>query len=95
MTIIGRASVEPFLRKNATARGSTARWFEVTERAEWHSIMEVRKSFRSADAIRGTDLTCFNVGGNKYRLLAIVAYARQTVSIVALMTHADYSKKYA
>ena len=94
MLIVGRERVEQFLRKNAAARTPMARWFEITADAEWHSILDVRQTFRSADAVKGTDLTCFNIGGNNYRLLTIVSYDQQIVSIVELMTHADYDKMY-
>jgi mRNA interferase HigB len=95
MLIVGQGRIEQFLRKHAAARTPMARWFEITAQAEWHSIVDVRQSFRHADAVKGTALTCFNIGGNHYRLLTIVSYDEQIVSIVEPMTHSDYDKKYA
>ncbi len=94
MLIVGRASLEKFLRKHVAARAPTARWIDVAAAAEWRSIIDARESFRTADAIKGTGLTCFTIGGNSYRLLTIVSYEEQTVLIRELMTHAEYTRKY-
>lgn len=70
------------------------RWIEVTAAAEWWSIVDARESFQTADAIKGTNLTCFNIGGNRCRLLTVVSYEEQAVLIREIMTHAEYTRKY-
>ncbi len=70
------------------------RWIEVTAAAEWWSIVDARESFQTADAIKGTNLTCFNIGGNRCRLLTVVSYEEQSVLIREIMTHAEYTRKY-
>jgi len=47
-----------------------------------------------AGAIRGTNLTCFNIGGGNFRLLTVISYDRQEIAIHELLTHAQYDKKY-
>jgi len=42
---------------------------------------------------RGADFTNFDVGGNKYRIVAHVDYLRQTILIEAVMEHAEYDRK--
>jgi mRNA interferase HigB len=46
-----------------------------------------------ADGVRtrtsGT-LTVFNIGGNKYRLIARIRYDYQLVNVRRVLTHADY-----
>ena len=70
------------------------RWVTLAESANWQSINDARKTFPTADAIRGSGLTCFNIGGNNYRLITVVSYRRQAIAIRELLTHAEYSKKY-
>ena len=94
MLILGVELIEPFLRRNAAARTPMARWMEVAAAAEWHDILDVRDTFRSADAVKGSAFTCFNIGGNSYRLITIISYEEQIVSIVELLTHAQYTRKY-
>jgi mRNA interferase HigB len=92
--ISGLADLERFLRKHAGARGPMNRWIEIAEAADWESIIDARKSFPTADLIKETTLTVFNIAGNNYRLLTYVSYKRQVISIVELLTHPEYDRKY-
>ena len=94
MLIERLASIGSFLKKHAAARRPMARWVNVARAARWQSIVEVRRAFPTADAIKRTNLTCFNIGGNSFRLLTVISYERQEVVIAELMTHSEYSKKY-
>lgn len=48
------------------------------------------KTFGSADQVK--PYTVFNISGNKYRLITIVDYALQFVSIECVLTHAEYDE---
>lgn len=95
MVISGLAALEGSLRRNAAARAPMARWIEIVGQADWSDITDVRAVLPTADAIKGTNLTCFNIGGNNFRLLTVISYQRQEVVIEELLTHAQYSRKYA
>lgn len=49
-----------------------------------------RKTFASADYVGG--LTVFDIGGNKYRLIASIHYNRRKVYIRAVLTHEQYDR---
>jgi len=51
---------------------------------------DLRATYASADHVDG--LTVFNIGGNKYRLIAAIHYNRKKVFIRAVLTHADYDR---
>ena len=51
---------------------------------------ELRETFPSADMV--DDLTIFNVGGNKYRLIAAIPFNRRRVYVRHVLTHADYDR---
>lgn len=53
-------------------------------------FVDLKKTFGSADQVRPH--TVFDISGNKYRLIAVVEYALQTVSIECVLTHAEYGK---
>src|SRR5438876_18395 len=72
--IVGMEAIEASLRRHAAARGPLARWTRITAQARWQNIIEVRKVFPTADAIKGTDLTCFNIGGGNFRLMTTILY---------------------
>ena len=47
----------------------------------------------SADAVTvrsGNTVTVFNIGGNKYRLLAAIHYNRGKLFVLGILTHRDY-----
>ena len=51
---------------------------------------ELKATFASADYVNG--LTVFNVGGNKYRLIAAIHYNRRKVFVRAVLTHPEYDR---
>jgi mRNA interferase HigB len=94
MVIRGKLAVESFLKKNAAARKPFNRWLSIANAHYWSSIIDMRQTLPTADAIKGTDLTCFNIGGNNYRLIAWVSYQHQEIVIRELMTHAQYNAQF-
>jgi len=92
--IVGLTALEATLKKHAAARRPVLRWVELTTAAEWNSIVDTRATFPTADAIKGTPFTCFNIGGNNYRLITVIDYPGKSVAIFELLTHAEYDRKY-
>src|ERR1700730_9202270 len=48
-------------------------WYRMFRQAEWQSLQEVRLVYPHADpatVASGNTVTVFNIGGNKYRLIA-------------------------
>jgi mRNA interferase HigB len=94
MLIHGKSVLVKAMKKFANARKPLATWINVVEGGIWNNIVEVRESFATADAIRGTLLTCFNIGGNNFRLITKVSYEKQAILVVEFLTHAEYNRKY-
>lgn len=94
MEIRGRKAIEQALRKHAAMRKPMKQWLEIVQAAQWQSIIEARAVCPTADAVKGTPFTCFNIGGNSFRLIAIVSYQRQDIVVDEVLTHAEYAKKY-
>jgi mRNA interferase HigB len=66
-------------------------WVHVVKAADWSTPADVKQMFRSAD-ILGGDRVVFNIGGNKYRLVAAVHYRGKRVYIRFVGTHKDYDR---
>jgi len=45
------------------------------------------------DYVAATGTTIFDIGGNKYRLVARVDFAEQLLLIQRILTHEDYSRE--
>ncbi len=90
MKIVGGFKLIAFGEKHPPARNPLNRWTEVVEEAAWKSPIEMKQSFGSADIIGRQ--TVFNIGGNKYRLIAVIEYVLQIMLVQEVLTHADYDK---
>lgn len=65
-------------------------WANAFEAAEGRNPGDVRRTFNAADFVG--HLTVFDVGGNKYRVIAFVHYRRRAVYIKDVLTHKEYDK---
>lgn len=78
----------------ATAHGDRVQqitdWYNITSKALWHNLSEVRQTFRHADLVG--DKTVFNIKGNDYRLITFIRYDLGIIYIKDLLTHAEYDK---
>lgn len=80
-----------FSKKHPDALEPLLHWYAVTKGAAWGNPAEVRASFAHADFVGR--YTVFNVGGNKYRLIATVKYRWHIVYVRAILTHAEYDEE--
>lgn len=90
MRIIGQRRIREFRAQFPKAAEPLKHWANAVEAAAWNNPAALRAAFGSADFVG--DLTVFNVGGNKYRLIAFVHYRRQIVFIKHILTHERYDE---
>lgn len=76
--------------KHPDAEDSFQKWFRTMESEIFVDFNDLRATFASADHVDG--LTVFNIGGNKYRLIAAIHYNRHKVFIRAVLPHAEYDR---
>jgi mRNA interferase HigB len=69
---------------------SIERWFHRISAADCRHLQDIRAIFPAADQV-GTALV-FNIGGNNYRSICCVDFARQRLFFRALLTHAEYDR---
>jgi len=77
----GRQDVEQPLRA----------WIRVVKAAEWARPTDVTEMFRSAD-ILPNGRAVFNIGVNKYRLIAAIHYRGKRVYVRFIGTHREYDQ---
>lgn len=66
-------------------------WVSVVRAAEWKDPPAVKEMFGSADILRD-GRAVFDIGGNKYRLVAWVNYQYGVVYVRFIGTHRDYDR---
>jgi mRNA interferase HigB len=64
-------------------------WVHIVRAADWSKPTDVKRMFRSADIVGG-ERVVFNIGGNKYRLVAAVHYRGKRIYVRFIGTHREY-----
>lgn len=59
--------------------------------SDWNDFHAIKQTFNSVDAI-GNDRFVFNVGGNKYRIVALIHFNTRTIYLRFVGTHKQYDK---
>lgn len=90
MHIISRKALRLFWTEYLDSKKALARWFKIVQRTEFSSFAALRATFPSADQV--DELIVFNIGGNKYRLIASVHFNRSKVFVRHILTHKEYDK---
>lgn len=90
MVILSKGTLKKFFEKYPAAAKSVLDWYDKAKAADWSDFSELRKTFGSADYADG--LYIFNVGGNKYRIIARIIFGARTMYIRFIGTHAEYNK---
>jgi mRNA interferase HigB len=88
MHIISLKKLREFWQIHPDAENPLRDWHRAVEHATWESFPDVRRMYRSADQV--DKFTVFNIGGNKYRLIAVIHYDRKKVYVRRVLTHSDY-----
>jgi mRNA interferase HigB len=90
MRIITRRRLNEFAEQHPEAISSLQNWYRQAKSGDFNTFVEIRKAFGSADRVG--KLTVFNIGGNKYRLIAAIHYNRRIIYIRAVLTHKEYDE---
>lgn len=92
MEILNSRIINQFVKQFPEAKAPLEDWVSKTANAKWENNADVQKTFNSADHI-GDQKFIFNIGGNKFRMAAMVWIKKEKVYVLKLMTHAAYDKE--
>lgn len=90
MRIISYKAIRLFIEQHPDSKTSLTFWYKTAKKAVWKNLAEVKQVFPHADPV-GVH-TVFNIKGNSYRLIAIINYKSQKVSVRGIYTHEEYDK---
>lgn len=93
MRIIAVSTLKRFweARAHSGAEQPLRTWVKVTKAAAWPDPASVKASFNSADILKGGRVV-FDIGGNKYRIVAHINYEHAIVYIRFVGTHGQYDQ---
>ena len=90
MHVISRKALRQFWVRYPDSKSPLARWFKIMQHTDFTSFNDLRSTFPSADKVG--ELIIFNIGGNKYRLIASIHFNRSKVYVRHVLTHQDYDQ---
>lgn len=90
MKIISNSALRAFALKHPQADVALQGWRRVVEKNRFGNWAELKAAFNAIDKVG--ELVVFDIGGNKYRLIAYVRFTRQILYIKAVLTHDEYDK---
>jgi mRNA interferase HigB len=90
MHIISRKALREFAQRHPDSRTALDSWFHLVRTNQFEGFNALRQVFPAADIVG--NLIVFNIGGNKYRLIAAIHFNRQKVYIRHILTHPEYDK---
>ena len=93
--VISLKPLREFWKRHNDAEESLRLWYKTATNAVWSSLWGVRQTYPHADGVKasgGDTLTVFNIGGNKYRLVARIRYDYQLINVRTVMTHREYDE---
>jgi len=90
MRVISPKMLREFGAVHPDAVGPLARWRQLVAATEWKTFTDVKAEFGSVDQYK--QFAIFDIGGNKYRLIAAIHYNTGRVYIRHMLTHAEYTR---
>jgi len=86
--VITRKRLREFAAKHREAAEPLGVWYAIMARTDFGPFAELKRVFRSVDKVG--KFTVFDIGGNKFRLIAAIHYNRKKVYIRHVLTHVEY-----
>lgn len=91
MVIISKAKLTSFYEKHERAKDPLLKWYYEVIFSDWADFADVKDTFNSVDSV-GNSRYVFNIGGNKYRIVAMIHFNKRTLYIRFIGTHSEYAK---
>jgi mRNA interferase HigB len=94
MRVISKSRLKRFWESPGCqdAEGPLRAWYThvSSKTISWSNWSDVKRSFATASIVG--NCTVFNIGGNKYRLIARILFPSRKVFVLAVLTHAEYDE---
>jgi len=90
MRVISKKIIREFIEDYPDSGVKLGRWYKWMSKGKYTNLNELRSKYSDVEYI-GNDRYVFNIGGNKYRLVAIINFKAQRAYVRFIGTHAKYS----
>lgn len=90
MRVLSRSAILTFSERHHEALAQLSHWLAVASAANWRNTADLCSDFRHASFV-GT-YTVFNIRGNRFWLIAEIAFRAHVIYLRHILTHADYDR---
>jgi mRNA interferase HigB len=91
MVIISKAKLIEFYEVENKAKELLLQWYNITLLCDWKDFHSIKHTFNTVDSV-GNDRFVFDIGGNKYRIVALIHFSKRTIYLRFVGTHKQYDK---
>ena len=88
--LISNRRLREFALRHADAAGPLQDFRRLIEHGDYRNSASLRATFASVDKVGGRYV--FNIGGNKFRLIAGIQFVTQRLFVKTVLTHREYDK---
>ncbi|KHA76512.1 hypothetical protein NC77_22925 [Janthinobacterium lividum] len=88
MRIVANKALMDLARKHPLAGEPMQAWRKIIESRPFANFAVLKSTFNATDRVG--DYYVFNIGGNKYRIIAAIHFNRQLLFIREVLTHKEY-----
>ncbi len=94
MRVISRRMLREFWESRKSdpeiALRDLSAWYKLAKNARWANFGALKQTFGSADQVG--NCVVFDVGNNRFRLIARVNYVKAVVYVLKVMDHREYDR---
>ena len=94
MRIISKSRLREFWESRTqdreTAKRDLLAWYAIAKIASWANFGEMRRTFGSADKVGRC--VVFDVGNNRFRMIARIFFETRTLFVLKVMDHEEYDE---
>ena len=90
MRVISNWSLVEFAERHPEVHVALQMWRKTIEAGSFSNFAALRRAFNATDRVG--DFYVFDIGGNKFRLIAAVHFTVQKLYVRHVLTHKEYDK---
>lgn len=91
MRIIAISTLREFWKRHPQAEMPLRAWNHTVSNLQWDAPFDIKTHYPNASILAGNRV-CFNISGNKYRLVVQINYHYHIVYIRFIGTHKEYDR---
>ena len=91
LRVIAKKIVREFWEKHSDCEQQLKAWYQEAGKGTWKNMNELKSEYSSLSVLEDNRV-CFNIKGNKYRLITKINFPYQMMWIRFIGTHAEYDK---